>query len=292
MRATIPFVVAAFAATAHADFGQIDQFPLATSSGQAHGITTDGASWYIAQIFSPQWDVFDADFNYVSTTTAPGSQFRGISYRETTGTMLAADYGTGEIRECALDGSQLDVLPGLGSMNAIAAHRIDGTFWIATFANGIYHYDADGSPLGSFTVPFFVTGLAIDEAAGTLLILESNDDLVYEYDFDGASLGAVIASDQVPDNGQGLFYDAYTATLYATTQTPATLTIFQDPDRPTLGDDCFADCDGNGELNILDFVCYQGLFQSGDDAADCDANGQLNILDFVCFQGEFQAGCD
>ena len=55
---------------------------------------------------------------------------------------------------------------------------------------------------------------------------------------------------------------------------------------------CAADCDGNGELNILDFVCFQGLFQSGDDAADCDGNGELNILDFVCFQGDFQAGCE
>ena len=54
---------------------------------------------------------------------------------------------------------------------------------------------------------------------------------------------------------------------------------------------CFADCDGSGELNILDFVCYQGLFQSGDPGADCDGNGLLNILDFVCFQGAFQAGC-
>jgi hypothetical protein len=57
------------------------------------------------------------------------------------------------------------------------------------------------------------------------------------------------------------------------------------------GDECFADCDGNGELNILDFVCYQGLFQSGDPGADCDGNGELNILDFVCFQTAFQAGC-
>ena len=54
---------------------------------------------------------------------------------------------------------------------------------------------------------------------------------------------------------------------------------------------CFADCDGNGVLNILDFVCYQGLFQAGDPGADCDGNGVLNILDFVCFQGAFQAGC-
>jgi parallel beta-helix repeat protein len=54
---------------------------------------------------------------------------------------------------------------------------------------------------------------------------------------------------------------------------------------------CAADCDGDGALNILDFVCFQGLFQAGDPAADCDGDGELNILDFVCFQGAFQAGC-
>ena len=54
---------------------------------------------------------------------------------------------------------------------------------------------------------------------------------------------------------------------------------------------CFADCDGNGTLNILDFVCYQNLFTSGDLAADCDGNNALNILDFVCFQNAFVGGC-
>ena len=54
---------------------------------------------------------------------------------------------------------------------------------------------------------------------------------------------------------------------------------------------CLADCNGDAALNILDFVCYQGLFQAADPGADCNADGALNILDFVCFQGLFQAGC-
>jgi probable HAF family extracellular repeat protein len=54
---------------------------------------------------------------------------------------------------------------------------------------------------------------------------------------------------------------------------------------------CPADINGDGELNILDFVEFQNLFVAGDPAADCDASGELNILDFVCFQGLFQAGC-
>jgi len=57
------------------------------------------------------------------------------------------------------------------------------------------------------------------------------------------------------------------------------------------GGECAADCNDDGALNILDFVCYQGLFQAGDPGADCNGDGVLNILDFVCYQGEFQAGC-
>ena len=54
---------------------------------------------------------------------------------------------------------------------------------------------------------------------------------------------------------------------------------------------CAADCNGDGELNVLDFVCFQGLFTSGDGAADCTGDGALNVLDFVCFQGVFVGGC-
>ena len=54
---------------------------------------------------------------------------------------------------------------------------------------------------------------------------------------------------------------------------------------------CAADCNRDGSLDILDFVCFQNLFTSGEPAADCNGDGSLNILDFVCFQGVFVAGC-
>ena len=54
---------------------------------------------------------------------------------------------------------------------------------------------------------------------------------------------------------------------------------------------CPADVNGDGVLNILDFVAFQGLFQAMDPGADCDGNGMFNILDFVCYQTLFQAGC-
>jgi len=58
------------------------------------------------------------------------------------------------------------------------------------------------------------------------------------------------------------------------------------------GSVCVADCDTSGALNILDFVCFQQLFQAGDPAADVNGDGALNILDFVAFQQAFQQGCD
>ena len=58
-----------------------------------------------------------------------------------------------------------------------------------------------------------------------------------------------------------------------------------------IGAVCLADCNGDDVLNILDFVCFQNLFQSGSMAADCNQDGSLNILDFVCFQNAFMDGC-
>jgi hypothetical protein len=59
----------------------------------------------------------------------------------------------------------------------------------------------------------------------------------------------------------------------------------------SLGGGCEADCNGDDALNILDFVCFQNLFQGGSPQADCNGDATLNILDFVCFQNAFQHGC-
>jgi len=55
---------------------------------------------------------------------------------------------------------------------------------------------------------------------------------------------------------------------------------------------CYADCDGTGELDFFDFLCFQERFGRGDPEADCDGTGDLDFFDFLCFQGEFAAGCD
>ena len=57
------------------------------------------------------------------------------------------------------------------------------------------------------------------------------------------------------------------------------------------GASCYADFNGDGSLDILDFVSFQGAFQAGDGSADANGDGVLNVLDFVAFQGAFVAGC-
>jgi hypothetical protein len=54
---------------------------------------------------------------------------------------------------------------------------------------------------------------------------------------------------------------------------------------------CAADCNEDGMLNVLDFVCFQGEWQAQSDAGDCNGDGLYNVLDFVCYQGVFQQGC-
>jgi len=58
------------------------------------------------------------------------------------------------------------------------------------------------------------------------------------------------------------------------------------------GQVCFADCNSDGFLNILDFVCFQSLFVVQNLSADCNGDGEWSILDFICFQEAFQQGCD
>jgi len=53
-----------------------------------------------------------------------------------------------------------------------------------------------------------------------------------------------------------------------------------------------ADANGDGELNVFDFVAFQTGFYAGDDVADCDGDGDLDVFDFPCFQQAFLAGCE
>jgi hypothetical protein len=55
--------------------------------------------------------------------------------------------------------------------------------------------------------------------------------------------------------------------------------------------DCYADCDDSGALDVFDFLCYQDAFVAGTPYADCNGAAGLDIFDFLCFQDEFVTAC-
>ncbi|MCW5756430.1 MAG: hypothetical protein KIT54_04255 [Phycisphaeraceae bacterium] len=54
---------------------------------------------------------------------------------------------------------------------------------------------------------------------------------------------------------------------------------------------CAADFNGDGTLNIFDFLAFQNAFASGNRCADIDGDGILTIFDFLAFQNLFATGC-
>lgn len=57
---------------------------------------------------------------------------------------------------------------------------------------------------------------------------------------------------------------------------------------------CPADCDkstGEGNLDILDFICFSTQWQTKKPYGDCNQDAAFDILDFVCYQSKFLQGC-
>jgi hypothetical protein len=54
---------------------------------------------------------------------------------------------------------------------------------------------------------------------------------------------------------------------------------------------CYADCNGDGQLTVADFGCFQTRFVVNDFYADCNGDGQRTVADFGCFQTKFVVGC-
>jgi hypothetical protein len=55
---------------------------------------------------------------------------------------------------------------------------------------------------------------------------------------------------------------------------------------------CSANCDGNGSLDLFDFLCFVNKFNAADPYADFDVNGEHDLFDFLAFVNAFNAGCE
>jgi hypothetical protein len=54
---------------------------------------------------------------------------------------------------------------------------------------------------------------------------------------------------------------------------------------------CRTDMDGDGTLNVFDFLEFINAYLAGSGRADFDTDGRLDAMDFLQFQNEFAIGC-
>ncbi len=54
---------------------------------------------------------------------------------------------------------------------------------------------------------------------------------------------------------------------------------------------CNADCEGDCDLDIFDFLCFQNEWAANSTYGDCENDGDWDVFDFLCFQNLFAGGC-
>lgn len=220
-------------------------------------------------------DEFSDRFFKIDPATGAGSvvgdtgynwNFRCVSFDPTTRTM----YG-------ATDNSLFTIDPSTGAATQVAPITGDTLDQMTAMA-----IDAKGN---AYLTDIGGTGLfALDLSNGKAKHLgdigqDGNwyDDLAF--DAAGTLWGSRVQG--------GLF----TIDIKAVSQTFKYSGIYRGLAFYTAGQECYADCDGDGELSLFDFLCYTNLFNAGDDAANCDHQGGLDLFDFLCYTNAFNAGC-
>ena len=54
---------------------------------------------------------------------------------------------------------------------------------------------------------------------------------------------------------------------------------------------CAPDCEGDGDLDVFDFLCFQNLFALQDPYGDWEQDGDWDVFDFLAFQNSYALGC-
>jgi len=176
----------------------------------------------------------------------------------------------------------------LPDMDVISVDATDGTYDQGESIPVAYSIKNIGSETitEEFTLEFYLSTNTTISAADTLIkTIGFRADLDPGESFSSNTSGVVPVS--TPD---GLYYVGMIVTdVFLEADT--TNNTGYDRVRVTIGDDCAADFDGNGTVNIFDFLAFQTAYSDGDMSADVDGNGLLNIFDFLAFQTLYGEGC-
>lgn len=235
MKKTISILVASLSiflflsVSSFATFIKINEIDL-TTGGSHHGIAYDGSNWYIAAPAKDIFKTYDSNFSYVKSVTVSGVyDMRGMTYDRNSGHLFVGDNISSIVREVTLGGAEIQQFSASSHLNALAYDAVTDSIWSAHFSGIIENRTRTGTLISSFDGGQEWTGLAFDEINNTLILLETNDTF-YEFDKNGTLIGEIISSDLLNGNGQGLAYDAFSGTLWATSQY-GKVTIFKDASR-------------------------------------------------------------
>jgi hypothetical protein len=248
---------------------------------------------------------YDADGNVVSGPTPAGADVRSLNYNSNTGNVEVVQYSNSDLRVLTVDGSgnwvdasvTADVIIQKPNSQSMPAYDPDANVFYAYGSSGESSVSIISRESGNFegTIPLDLGAAGIpasnlanyasgyDPGQGWLLLFDAVNDDVVVFDLAGNFLGASsVATNIDPSFRSG----------YANGQ----VFIFDNSLNGWQGyaineQSCYADFNGDGVLNILDFIAFQTAFQSLDPNADCNGDGSLNILDFVCYQEMFMEGC-
>lgn len=161
-----------------------------------------------------------------------------------------------------------------------------------------YSHFGGGPFVCAVTGGYVYRGCAMPDLQGTYFCADYCSDQVWTFTVDGGNMVGLdeVSSQFTPATGDvdniASFGEDYFGEIYICDQNDGhVFKIVPADGNNQCPEPCDADCDMDGELTILDFVCFQNLFAGGDLGADCDGNGELNILDFVCYQAAFVKGC-
>lgn len=188
------------------------------------------------------------------------------------------------------------IVEGLGL--GLPAMAIEGTtVWAADGKNGIYKGTVTGSfeKIGSYS-GFSPTGMAV---SGDALFISTVDGL-HKLDKVDASFIAkfdveVNGEDVEAHGGEVLLGTFHAGVFRVDPATGAVLGVFAEAQPieslAVAEGTCIADFDGDGDLDINDFIALRSAFVAGDLRADINGDGKLDINDFIVFQAAFRRGC-
>lgn len=175
------------------------------------------------------------------------------------------------------------VLHGLSLSGSAETWEWDGTSWSLRSVEG--------------PRPRWGHSMEYSEASGEVVLFGGQDDEAFGppmsdvWAWDGHAWAEISAQgpERLARKGHAMTYDPRRDTFVVFGGYIDTFDMFGDTWELSLS--CAPDVNGDGVLNVLDFVAFQTAWLAHEAGADCDQDGAWTVGDFVCFQTAFGAGC-